>query len=662
MSVRTPEGFVRKSTWQVADVRRPLVSASHIIQAGNDLFIGKDEAYIINRKKKDKSMLRKEGNVYVLDLFVRVPPNVTAPVTYTPMEVDANVSLQQFNFLTAGGVSVEDKSKRTETVRPPLNERCERRQKCDSVLGATNDENDVELNGETDDEDMEDGEMGFDDGSAKVRKIRDPGQPTVKEHQEHMTAHRPYRSWCKFCVMGRGVNAPHRRSDAQDDLEGVPHVSMDHRFLGKRESEEHASPVLVIRERRHKMTWAMLVPRKGTEFSWIAKRAARFIDQLGHNTVTLRCDNEPAIEAVAREIAQARQEGSQTVPERLPVGDSQSNGVIERAVGLVAGQARPKKAALEHRIGTRIPPDARILCWLVEFVAYLTIWPKGQHTHSGIRREDPVHAGQASERGRVGAAIPILECLWGMLNLSSEAVVVTEQGMAIKTRSANIRRIPESERWDADRILGIRAVPWSPDGSDNAVDIQVGMERPADMVPRDPGEVLTENKVARTYLRRADFERWGLSEGCPGCRHLRTGQGRQQAHSEACRRRIEGLLKGDPSGSARLAAADERINRALADAVERHAAKDPGVRGILKKASAACHPESESQKKLALDTEQDSTPRPSVSYGGSSASGTRPSTATRTAQDADTSDVTIGTGPELARSNRAAAMTLVVTQ
>ena len=38
-----PEGFVRKTTWQVADVRRPLVSASHIIQAGNDLFIGKDE-------------------------------------------------------------------------------------------------------------------------------------------------------------------------------------------------------------------------------------------------------------------------------------------------------------------------------------------------------------------------------------------------------------------------------------------------------------------------------------------------------------------------------------------------------------------------------------------------------------------------------------------
>ena len=112
-----------------------------------------------------------------------------------------------------------------------------------------------------------------------------------------------------------------------------------------------------------------------------------------------------------------------------------------------------------------------------------------------------------------------------MLNWLSEAVVATEQGTAIKTRAANVRRIPESERWDADRVLGIRAVPWSPDGSDNAFDIQVGMERPAKMVRLLSGEVLMVNKVPRTYFRRADFERCGLSEGCLGCRYLGTGQG-----------------------------------------------------------------------------------------------------------------------------------------
>ena len=36
------------------------------------------------------------------------------------------------------------------------------------------------------------------------------------------------------------------------------------------------------------------------------------------------------------------------------------------------------------------------------------------------------------------------------------------------------------------------------------------------MVRRSSGEVLMDNKVARTYLRRADFEQWGLSEGFLG--------------------------------------------------------------------------------------------------------------------------------------------------
>ena len=89
---------------------------------------------------------------------------------------------------------MEDRSKRAETVRPPCGERCEKQPECDSALGAKSDENDLELNGETDDEDMEDEETGFDDGSVQVRNIRDPGQPTVNEHKEHVTTHRPHRS------------------------------------------------------------------------------------------------------------------------------------------------------------------------------------------------------------------------------------------------------------------------------------------------------------------------------------------------------------------------------------------------------------------------------------------------------------------------------------
>ena len=48
-------------------------------------------------------------------------------------------------------------------------------------------------------------------------------------------------------MIRRGVNSPHRRSYAQDDLE-VLHVSMDDGFFGEKESEEQVIPVLVTRQ------------------------------------------------------------------------------------------------------------------------------------------------------------------------------------------------------------------------------------------------------------------------------------------------------------------------------------------------------------------------------------------------------------------------------
>ena len=61
--------------------------------------------------------------------------------------------------------------------------------------------------------------------------------------------------------------------------------------------------------------------------------------------------------------------------------------------------------------------------------------------------------------------------------------------------------------------------------------------------------------------------------------------------------------------------------------------------GVLKKSSVGCHPESESQKRVALDPEQDPTPQPRISNGGSSASRVRPSAITVADHGTGTSDV-----------------------
>ena len=80
---------------------------------------------------------------------------------------------------------------------------------------------------------------------------------------------------------------------------------MDYGFLGERESQKQVTLFALIRERRQNDE-DNAGSGKGIEFPSIAKRAAKFVEP-GLNRVTLRCDNEPAIVALAREIAQTRQ-------------------------------------------------------------------------------------------------------------------------------------------------------------------------------------------------------------------------------------------------------------------------------------------------------------------------------------------------------------------
>ena len=338
--------------------------------------------------------------------------------------------------------------------------------------------------------------MGFDDGSAQVRNMRDPGQPTVKEHQEHMTTHRPYRSWCKFCVMGRGVNAPHRRSDAHRTCQWT---------TGSLESGNLKSTCLPC--------WS---PANGDT----RRRGQCWFRGKERSSPGSQREQQDSLTNL--DTTQSR--SGVTTSQRLKRWQGKSDKHAKKVARLFQRDRQWEKAgpmessnvpwgswpALEHRIGTRVPSDARILCWLVEFAAYLMnrcdIGSDGKTPLQRLHvRRDNTPILEFGEKILYMPAEPARGRKWeprfhpgvfvGMLNSSSEAVVVTEQGTAIKTRSANIGRIPESERWDADKTLGIRAVPWSPDGSDNALNIQVGMERPAEMVPRDAGEVLMEQSV-----------------------------------------------------------------------------------------------------------------------------------------------------------------------
>ena len=57
---------------------------------------------------------------------------------------------------------------------------------------------------------------------------------------DHEVSHLPFRSWCSFCVRGRGQSMGHFRIDKGD--EQVPTVSIDYGFLGTKEPNKGLEP------------------------------------------------------------------------------------------------------------------------------------------------------------------------------------------------------------------------------------------------------------------------------------------------------------------------------------------------------------------------------------------------------------------------------------
>ena len=70
----------------------------------------------------------------------------------------------------------------------------------------------------------------------------------------------------------------------------------------------------------------------------------------------LKTGQESALHVVMDKMRTHRGDQTQTMSELSPVGDSKSNGSIERTIQTVEGQVRTMRCALESRINKRVAP------------------------------------------------------------------------------------------------------------------------------------------------------------------------------------------------------------------------------------------------------------------------------------------------------------------
>jgi hypothetical protein len=98
---KTREGQPRNITFQIAPVRKPLISVAKMSDAGNDVNLT-EKPHIRNRLTGQVTALRREGKTFILDLWVRHPTSAAAA------EAAAAATKDVLNGCSPRGTAIKD--------------------------------------------------------------------------------------------------------------------------------------------------------------------------------------------------------------------------------------------------------------------------------------------------------------------------------------------------------------------------------------------------------------------------------------------------------------------------------------------------------------------------------------------------------------------------
>ena len=129
-----------------------------------------------------------------------------------------------------------------------------------------------------------------------------------------------------------------------------------------------------------------MVSRKGVD-PYSVKVACDMVAFAGHRKVILKSDGESSMTAL-KDAVNASCDVSMGV-EVSPMGDSQANGDVERAIRTVQGQVRTMKSALDGNYKTEFGDNHALIPWLVSYASPIinkfTIDTGGKIAHERCR-------------------------------------------------------------------------------------------------------------------------------------------------------------------------------------------------------------------------------------------------------------------------------------
>ena len=147
---------------------------------------------------------------------------------------------------------------------------------------------------------------------APVRSPPQPGEPTEAERLAHYLTHLPPAKWCKFCMMGRAQQDPHRSVSWEARSVEFPLVQFDFCYFKSDLSiqDEMAgawATTLVGVDEQTGCLFAVTLDSKLLANEYMHKSAVWWIDEyLRLMRIKLQGDNEPALQAMFRYVKLVR--------------------------------------------------------------------------------------------------------------------------------------------------------------------------------------------------------------------------------------------------------------------------------------------------------------------------------------------------------------------
>ncbi len=121
-------------------------------------------------------------------------------------------------------------------------------------------------------------------------------------------------------------------------------------------------------------------------------------------------------------------------------------------------------------------------------------------------------------------------------------------------RAHSIKRREPERRWDKEAIKAMIGTPQQPDptkpGSRIPIRVSFDTEQREEPVPSELPK--NEAPVRRNRMTPGVLEKYGYTEGCPGCKCKRAGLEESKNHTEGCRERIAAELAKEEVGREKL--------------------------------------------------------------------------------------------------------------